>query len=192
MSTGTPQERVIEAALTLIADNGLSAVTMAEVARTAGVARATLYNHFPDVPSIVAVAARQHNEHAIAGVRQAVAVAGSAADTIEQLVRYVAAISSHGHSLETQQGFPPQLRQQLAAFDDELENQIKGALLGGVAQGDFRSDLNLATAATLIRHMLNGLSELVAATPANAPQLVGETNQTVLAAIMGPGPNGKS
>ncbi|MCP4963959.1 MAG: hypothetical protein GY926_01855, partial [bacterium] len=47
------------------------------------------------------------------------AVVSSPTDTIQQLARYVAAISSHGHTLQTHHDLPPELRQQLSAFDDE-------------------------------------------------------------------------
>jgi AcrR family transcriptional regulator len=42
-------DRIIDAALSLIGERGLGEVTMVEVARRAGVARQTLYNHYPDV-----------------------------------------------------------------------------------------------------------------------------------------------
>ena len=81
------RERIIDATLTLVGEHGMAGVTMVAVARAAGVARATLYNHYPDVPSILADAATTHNEHAIDGLRQALAVISSPTQAIEQLVR---------------------------------------------------------------------------------------------------------
>ena len=177
------QDRIIEAALNLITHQGLSAVTMVEVARTAGVARATLYNHYPDVPSILADATTRHNDQAISGLRQTLAITGSPTEIIEQLVRYIAAISSHGHTLETHHGLPPVLRHQLGAFDDELETQIKRALASGTSTGEFRSNLDLEISTKLVRHLLNAVSELIAATPDDAPRIVEDATQTILAAI---------
>ncbi len=179
------QDRIIEAALDLITQRGLSAVTMVEVARTAGVARATLYNHYPDVPSILADAAGRHNDQAISGLHQTLAIAGSPTDTIEQLIRYIAAISIHGHTLDTHHGLPPDLRRQLSAFDDELETRISSALRDGAATGEFRPNLNPEVTTKLVRHMLNGVSELIAATTGDAPQLVDDATQTILAALTG-------
>jgi AcrR family transcriptional regulator len=156
---------------------------MVEVARTAGVARATLYNHYSDVPSILADATTRHNEQAISGLRQTLAVAGSPTDTIEQIVRYVAAISRHGHTLDARHGLPPELREQLTTFDDELESQIRIALENGTATGEFRSDLHREAGPTLVRHMLHGVSELVAAAPDRAPEFVHDTTRTILAAV---------
>ncbi len=178
------RERLIQATLGLLAVKGLSAVTMIDVARTAGVARATLYNHYPDVPSILADAAERHNEQAIAGLRQTLAVVDSPTETIEQLIRYVAATSGHGHTLETHHGLPPDLRHQLSGFDDELANQIRQALVAGLASGEFRSGLDLDTNTMLVRHMLNGVSELVASRDRSAP-VVRSATETILAAITG-------
>lgn len=177
------QDRIIAATLDLMAKQGLSAVTMIDVARTAGVARATLYNHYPDVPSILADAATSHNDEAITGLRQALAVVGSPSGTIEQIVRYIAAISSHGHTLETPHGLPPDLRDRFSAFDDEIEVQIARALADGRASGEFDSTVDVGTSTKLVRHMLNGVSELVAEASETAAHIVGDATDTILAAI---------
>jgi AcrR family transcriptional regulator len=177
------RDRIIEAGLTLVAEEGLASVTMVAVAKTAGVARATLYNHYPDISSILADAATVHNQHAIDGIRQALAVVSTPPQAIEQLVRHIAAISSHGHTLVTHHDFPPELRDQLAAFDTELENQIRSILTDGAATGDFRPDLDPDITATLIRHTLNGVSELVATTPEQPAPIAVEATTTLLAAL---------
>lgn len=177
------RERIIDATLTLVADQGLAGVTMVAVAKTAGVARATLYNNYPDVPSILADAAAAHNQHAIDGLVRALAVISTPPKAIEQLVRHIAAISSHGHTLATHHKFPPELRDQLSAFDTELEHQIRSILTDGIASGDFRLDLDPDATALLLRHALTGVSELVAATPEQAAHIVDDTTATLLAAI---------
>ncbi len=177
------RERIIGATLTLAPDQGLAGATMVAVAKSARVSRATLYNHYPDVPSILAEAAAVHNQHATDGLRQALAVVSTPPQAIEQLVRHVAAISSHGHTLASRHDFPPELRDQLAAFDIELEHQIRSILTDGAASGDFRPDFDPDVTATLMRHALNGVSELVAASPERAAPIVTDAATTLLAAI---------
>ncbi|MEZ5279026.1 MAG: TetR/AcrR family transcriptional regulator [Acidimicrobiales bacterium] len=177
------RERIIDATLTLVSELGLAGVTMVAVAKTAGVARATLYNHYPDVPSILADAATAHNQHAIDGLTQALAVVSTPTKAIEQLVRHIAAISSHGHTLATHHGFPPELRDQLSAFETELERRLRSILTDGIASGDFRHDLDPDATALLLRHALTGVSELVAATPERAAHIVDDATATLLAAI---------
>lgn len=177
------RDRIVEAALDLVAARGLSEVTMIEIARTAGVARATLYNHYPDVASILADAAARHNEQAVAGLRRSLAVVGTPIETIAQLVRYVAAISAHGHTLTAHHGLPPDLQQRLRGFDDELDRQIATAVGSGVELGELRPDLDIATTTTLVRHLLAGVSELVAESPDRAADIVRDATRTILAAI---------
>ena len=181
--TAATRERIIEATLTLIAEQGLSAVTMVAVAQRAGVARATLYNHYADVPAILADATAVHNEQAIAGLREALSVVASPTAAVEQLVRYVASISIHGHTLGGHHGLPPELHEQLALFDTELDTHINRALTDGVAQGEFRARLDVEVSTTLLRHLLAGVSQLVAATPSDAARITAEATATVQAAL---------
>ena len=57
-------DAVLDAAATLIAETGLSAVSMSAVASATGIGRATLYKYFPDVGTILAAwHARQIARH---------------------------------------------------------------------------------------------------------------------------------
>ncbi len=178
------RERIIEAALSLITERGLSEVTMIEVARTAGVARQTLYNHYPDIPSILTEAVTHHNAAAIAHLEQALSVVDTPSDTIAQIIRHVAAISTHaGHTLDAHLGLPAELRQHLEGFDQAIERHIRNALEAGIQRGEFRRDLNTEIDSALIRHALGGVSALVAATPSDAHLIVADATRTLLAAV---------
>ncbi|HEY2437383.1 MAG TPA: helix-turn-helix domain-containing protein, partial [Solirubrobacteraceae bacterium] len=43
----------LDAAAALVAEHGLASVTMSQIAKTAGIGRATLYKYFPNVESIL-------------------------------------------------------------------------------------------------------------------------------------------
>jgi AcrR family transcriptional regulator len=47
-------DAVLDATASLVADSGLSSVTMSAIAATTGIGRATLYKYFPDVDTILA------------------------------------------------------------------------------------------------------------------------------------------
>lgn len=177
------RQRIIGAALTLVGERGLAGVTMVAVAETAGVARATLYNHYPDVPSILADAATVHQRHALDGLDQALAVVSTPPRAVEQLVRHVASISGPGHTLATHDDFPPELRQRLATFDAELEQRIARILTDGIATGDFRPDLDVTVAATLLRQALVGVSDVIAAAPERAAHVADHAATMLLAAV---------
>ncbi len=60
----TVREAILDSAWKLVGERGLSAVTMSQIAETAGIGRATLYKYFPDVETILlAWHERQISEH---------------------------------------------------------------------------------------------------------------------------------
>ncbi|MFW0783895.1 helix-turn-helix domain-containing protein [Gordonia sp. CPCC 206044] len=58
----TAASRLLDATEKLLADKGIRATTMQEVAETAGLSRAWLYRHFPDKPSLIGAAIVRLNE----------------------------------------------------------------------------------------------------------------------------------
>jgi len=53
-------ERILGAAASCVVDFGVDRVTLAEIARRAGVSRPTVYRRWPDTPSVVAALLTQH------------------------------------------------------------------------------------------------------------------------------------
>lgn len=53
-------ERILAAAASCVVDFGVARVTLAEIARRAGVSRPTVYRRWPDTPSIVAALLTRH------------------------------------------------------------------------------------------------------------------------------------
>jgi AcrR family transcriptional regulator len=49
----TVRETILDATWALVAEHGLLAVTMSQIAEEAGIGRATLYKYFPDVEAIL-------------------------------------------------------------------------------------------------------------------------------------------
>ncbi|RSM62045.1 TetR/AcrR family transcriptional regulator [Actinoplanes sp. ATCC 53533] len=59
----TVREAILETTWALVREHGLMSVTMSQIAKQAGVGRATLYKYFPDVEAILAA----HHERHVAG-----------------------------------------------------------------------------------------------------------------------------
>lgn len=183
----SPQERIIEAALTLISERGPSDVTMAQIATTAGVARQTLYNHYADIPAIVADAVAHHNSEAVAHLEQAMSVVSDPSDAIRHVVRHVVAISAHGgHGPDMLNALPTSARQALTAFDDAVAEHLRGALVAGREDGSFRDDIDVDADAVILRSAIAGVVSLVVADPDDAPRIVDDAIRTLLAAVVTP------
>jgi AcrR family transcriptional regulator len=177
-------DRIIEAALNLITRDGLGTVTMRKIAETAGVARQTLYNHFPDVDSIVVEAISRHNRESIQLLEASLRVVGTPEGKLEQLVRHMVSIGAHArHASGIEHGLSSGARETLGEYDAELDRRIRGILEEGSRTGAFRRDLAPDIDAILIRHMLDGLAHEAARTPEEAAQLTATGTRTILAAV---------
>jgi AcrR family transcriptional regulator len=177
-------DRIIEAALNLIAGEGLGGVTMVKIAETAGVARQTLYNHYPDVDSIVVAAVSRHNRVSIQRLEASLQVVDQPEDKLEQLVRHMVSIGAHArHASGVEYGLSASARATLGEYDDELDRRLREALEQGQQTGAFRHDLVPDVDAVLLRHILNGLARQAANAPANAAALATTGTRTVLAAV---------
>src|SRR3989337_2291685 len=93
------RDATLDVAAALVAERGLRAVTMSEIAEKTGIGRATLYKYFPDVEAILLAWHEReitgHLEH-LARVRDQ---AGDAGERLEAVLEAYALISheSHGH-----------------------------------------------------------------------------------------------
>lgn len=83
------RDRIIDAAVDIVADRGVTGLTMARLAQEAGIGRATLYKYFPDVEHVLLAHLARHLERQGARLRAAVATHG---DPRAQLRAYLATL----------------------------------------------------------------------------------------------------
>ena len=178
-------DRIIVATLHLIAEDGQGSLTMMQIAEAAGVARQTLYNHYPDIDSIVAEAVSRHNRESIEMLEAAMRVVDRPEDKLEQLVRHSVSVGAHAHHAPgIEHGLSAGARATLREYDDALDRHIRGVLEDGQESGSFRTDLSPGVDAALIRHMLYGLAAQSAAFPDDAAAIAVAGSRTILAAVV--------
>mgnify|MGYP001816797220 CR=1 FL=1 len=178
------RSRIIDAALTHVSNGGLRGVTMTDIARTAGIARQTLYNHYRDVDSIVADAIRRHDDAAGADLDAALAVVETPREKIEQLIRHIATMSTTDrHRLDLDGALAPQHQEMLTRFTKRLDDIIGEVLVEGRADGGFRGDLDVDIDTVLVRQLLAGLSSLASSRPADVAGVTRTATRTILAAL---------
>lgn len=182
------RDRIIEAALRLMAERGFAGVTMKAVADTAGVARQTLYNHFSDVDSIVAEAVEAHQVESLDSLRGVLAAIESPVARLEHLVRHSAAAAVHHNpGIGLQHGLSAETKGTLSKYDAELVAVIEATLQAGVIEGEFRSDLDVGRDAFLVRRMLDAVAEMVSADPDDLHATVATSTRTLLALVSATG-----
>lgn len=156
----SPPERIAHATLELIMENGISGVTMSAVARRAGVARQTLYNHFQDVESILYTTMDAHQSESLETLRRHLVSLDTATAKLEHLIRHTAAVAAHGH---------PNLRHGLSARNQELITRhdlgvrklVETTLRSGLETGEFRANIEPQRDALLLQRMIDATTELV-------------------------------
>ena len=176
--------RITEATLRLMAERGLGGVTMKAVAEAAGIARQTLYNHFPDVESIVGAAIEAHQAESIAALSAVLTAIQSPKARLEHLVRHAAAAAVHHQPVGAlQHGLSPGARESLQRHDAEILAIIEDTLRRGRSTGDFRSSIDIYRDARLIKRILEGAAALSSADSDSVLDTVAVTTRTLLSAV---------
>jgi AcrR family transcriptional regulator len=123
----------------LVAERGLRAVTMSEVAQLTGIGRATLYKYFPDVETMLAAWHERQVRGHLDQLGAVVATEGNAAERLTAVLRVFARLSTerHGEGLVTLLHRGPHIgKAQL-----ELRELVRQLVAEGAAAGDIRDDV---------------------------------------------------
>lgn len=154
-------DRIVEAALLLITEHGLNGVSMTDIAQTAGVARQTLYNRYPNVDSIIAAVIQLHGSE---GVRQLQALIDTAPTATRQLaiiVEYSLATTAQDHDpTALRSGLSPIARQAVDTYNARIQNVVERVITNGIDTDELRPPTDPRTAATIVLAMVNGATQL--------------------------------
>jgi AcrR family transcriptional regulator len=136
------REATLNATAALVAEHGLTSVTMSQIAKESGIGRATLYKYFPDIDAILAAwHERQVGEHLHRLSEVGDRAKGGARDRLQAVLRTYADLSRRDHddngelaSLLHQSDHIAKAHAHLHAFVTELVS-------AAVASGDVRDDV---------------------------------------------------
>ncbi len=149
------RERIVHAALQLVAERGMSATTMSELAERSEISRPTLYSHFSDVEQVLAawladevdrvqvVLAERLSEHE---------------DPLARLEAYVLvqceyfAGSEYAFSIGRLDAgqHSSAMADVIAAHVEKFEAEVRDMLTEATQRGMFRGDLDVALSAQLV------------------------------------------
>lgn len=133
------RDAILDAAAALVAEHGLLAVTMSQIAATTGVARATLYRYFADVEAVlIAWHERQVGGHLdqLAAIRYQ---EGVARDRLEAVLEAYALISYEHHG----SGLAALVHhgEHVSRAHDQLTSFVRDLVAEAAAAGDIRADI---------------------------------------------------
>jgi AcrR family transcriptional regulator len=133
------QGAILDACAALIAERGLRAITMSEIAERTGIARATLYKYFSGVePILLAWHERQVAEH-LEAVASAAHRDGDAAERLAAaLEAYALLIQDH---MESELAALLHQGRHMDEAQRHLTSLVQGLVIEGAAAGNIRNDV---------------------------------------------------
>jgi AcrR family transcriptional regulator len=156
------RDAILDTTAALVAEHGLRAVTMSQIAEETSIGRATLYKYFPDVEAILVAWHERHVtghlDH-LAELRDQASGPGEALEAVLEAYALIAHQISHQHhgtdlaALVHQGHHVAQAQRQLSCFIQDLLDQAARA-------GDVRDDVTPAELTTYCLHALSGASRL--------------------------------
>lgn len=160
------REAVLDTTAALVAEHGLAAVTMSEIAEKTGIGRATLYKYFPDPETILLA----WHERQIAGhLASLVKLADQVHDPGERLETVLQVYALH-HQRRVHRHHDEPRGAELAAFlhrDEHLARAwqqlhafIRDLVTKGAVAGDVRQDVAPDELASYCLHALTAASSL--------------------------------
>ncbi|HET6355458.1 TetR/AcrR family transcriptional regulator [Streptomyces sp.] len=155
------RDAVLDATAALVAEHGPTSVTMSQIAKAAGIGRATLYKYFPDVEAILlAWHERQITVHLgqLAEVRDQADAPG---EQLEAVLKAFALIAheSRGHR-DTELAAFLHRDPHVTHAQQQLHGMIRSLLAEGAQAGDLRDDIAPDELATYCLHALTAAGSL--------------------------------
>ncbi|WP_248965623.1 TetR/AcrR family transcriptional regulator [Sphaerisporangium perillae] len=167
------RDATLDATAALVAEHGLVALTMSQIAEKAGIGRATLYKYFPDVQTIlVAWHERQVTTHLdqLAAAADPADPAGVRLEAVLQAYAFIQHHSGrHGGELST----PLHRGEHVDRARQRLHRFVQDLITEGAKAGDLRVDVSADELTCYCLHALTAAGTL--ATPDAVHRLVAIT-----------------
>jgi AcrR family transcriptional regulator len=171
------REATINATAALVAEHGLTGVTMSQIAKDTGIGRATLYKYFPDVESILrAWHDRQIDQH-LQELLQIRDQTTGAAERLEAVLTAYATAISHRRAHESHIADVLHHGEYVAAAHQHLREFLQELITDAAKAGAARRDIPADELA------LYSLHALAAATSLHDPAAIHRLIQAALTGI---------
>jgi AcrR family transcriptional regulator len=159
-------EATLDTTAALVAEHGLAAVTMSQIARETGIGRATLYKYFPDVEAILAA---WHDRHVTRHLEHLARVAdqagGSASERLEAVLSAYAQIT-HERPRGTELAALVHHGEHIDRAQQQLLGLISDLIADGAQAGELRDDTAPGELASYCLHALTAAGTLPSAAAA--------------------------
>ena len=154
------REATINATAALVAEHGLTGVTMSQIAKDTGIGRATLYKYFPDVESILrAWHERQIDQH-LQELLQIRDRTTGAAERLEAVLTAYAMAIAHRPEHDTDIAGMLHHGEHVVAAHQHLREFVQELIADAAASGAVRRDVPAGELAAYCLHALSAATSL--------------------------------
>lgn len=153
------REATLDATAALVAEHGVTGVTMSQIAKESGIGRATLYKYFPDIESILAA---WHERHIVGHLRQLAEISDQADDPgsrLEAVLRRYATIAREHRDNSELASLLHQGEHAIRA-QRHLHEFVTALIAGAAKRGEVRDDVPAGELATYCLHALTAASSM--------------------------------
>lgn len=164
------RRRIIVAAMRCVANTGYARATIREIARTANVTSASLYNYFPNKSELITAAIAARTDVAVPRLRAAAAGPGDAIERIEavldesgRLMREYPDLAAFEWVIRAESAVAPDAPG--AAGFQAFREIIEGIVDEGYRQGDLADRPDRRSVVEALYALIYGLTELAATLP---------------------------
>ena len=151
---------IMDTAWRLAAENGLTSVSMSQVAKEAGVGRATLYKYFANVEAILIAWHQRHAAGHLDQLRTLSEGSGDARDRLHAVVEAYALIAHQREHGSAELGALLHRGPHARAAEEQLIGLLRDLLVEVAERGQLRRDTSPEELATYCLHALNAASTL--------------------------------
>ncbi|MPZ65987.1 MAG: TetR family transcriptional regulator [Pseudonocardiaceae bacterium] len=154
------REAILDTTAALVAEHGLTSVTMSQIAEKAGIGRATLYKYFPDAEAILFAWHQRHVAGHLDHLAELRDQAGDAGKRLEAVLQAYALISYHREHHGTELAALLHRGEHVAQAQQQLIDVFRDLLTDVAATGDLRDDVGPDELASYCLHALTAASSL--------------------------------
>jgi AcrR family transcriptional regulator len=146
------REAILQTTARLVAEQGVRAVTMMQIAEETGIGRATLYKYFPDVEAILVAWHEGHVAEHLAQMTTLRSGEGAPADRLRAVLELYASIQREHHATELAAML--HRGQHVAHARDHLRELLRSLLRECASAGAVRRDVSPDELASYCLHAL--------------------------------------
>ncbi len=184
-------EEIVSAAAEVFAERGYHGASTQDIADRLGIRQASLYYYFPSKEVALETVCIRGVEGFVDQAALTAASSGTAADRVRRLIRGHLAPLLDRHAfvqvfLRERQNLPDASRRRVGRLSRRYERIVQEILAGGVASGEFRTDLDCRLAALALLGLCNGVPAWYGKEPdASLDRIVDEFAKLVLDGLQG-------